>query len=158
MADLLLTASDTEKMLDIAAQSLKNMKKRGIPMTESKPPKYPARECVLWAIKEGIVKYSISNNTDLDTENLPPRERKDLADAQLKELELAKKRGELISLEDIRDQVERIMVSFKAKTLSIPSKIAPVLITCETVEEIKAIIDTSMRELLTELDRLADEP
>lgn len=82
--------------------------------------------------------------------------RKAIAQATLLEIEVAEKEGKLISLAEIRKEVEYIATSFKNKTLGVPSKIAPALIGIETIAEIKSILDDAMYELLTEISNIED--
>ena len=97
-----------------------------------------------------MIDYSVSSIEE-DLENIPPKERKDLAEARLKELELAKKKGELISIDEIRKENEYVLTAFKNKSLAIPSKIAPALVGIENTAEIQAILEKAVHELLIEL-------
>lgn len=148
--DLYLTARDAAKILNVSERSIHDYKKRGIPKTDDKQPKYPGREIVLWGIENGVIDYSVSSIEE-DLENIPPKERKDLAEARLKELELAKKKGELISIDEIRKENEYVLTAFKNKSLAIPSKIAPALVGIENTAEIQAILEKAVHELLIEL-------
>lgn len=148
-------------MIGVSSMTISNYVKDGMPyvhLNESTRRSFPVRKCFEWLILNGYmqIKYDKQTETEDDLEELPPKERKDLADARLKELELAKKKGELISLEEIRKECEYILTSFKNKTLGVPSKIAPALIGLETIAETKAILDEAMYELLTELSKLED--
>ncbi|MDP2077331.1 MAG: hypothetical protein Q8J85_04745 [Sulfuricurvum sp.] len=152
--DIYLSAKDTAILLNVTTRSIQGYKEKGIPITDSKPPKYPAREVVLWAIKNGVIDFALSTVTSAELEALPPRERKDLADAQLKELELAKKRGEVISVAEALEENSRVLVAFRARILSIPSSVAPSIVTCETVAEANAMLTSACYDALEELSRL----
>lgn len=148
-------------MIGVSSRQITNYVKDGMPfeyLNNSKQRSFPIKKCFDWLILKGFmeIKYDKQTATEDDLEELPPKERKDLADARLKELELAKKKGELISLEEIRKECEYILSSFKNKTLGVPSKIAPALIGLETIAETKAILDDAMYELLTGLSKLED--
>ncbi len=148
-------------MIGVSSMQITNYVKDGLPfvhLNDSKMRSFPIRKCFEWLMLNGFmdIKYDKPTETEEDLEELPPKERKDLADARLKELELAKKKGELISLDEIRKECEYILTSFKNKTLGVPSKIAPALIGIETIAETKAILDEAMFELLTELSKLED--
>lgn len=149
----MLSQKDVSEMLNVSIPTTNAYKNRGIPMTDDKPAKYPAREVMFWAIQNQIVDFNIKVDDD-DLEDLPPSIRKDLADARLKEHKLKELQGEVISIEEIRKENEYILTAFRNKTLGVPSKIAPALIGIESVAEIKAILEEAMYELLTELSRL----
>lgn len=148
-------------MVGVSSRQITNYVKDGMPFINignSKQRSFPIKKCIDWLILKGYmeIKYDKSTETEEDLEDLPPKERKDLADARLKELELAKKKGELISLDEIRTEVEYIVSSVKNKALGVPSKIAPALIGIGTIAETKAILDEAMYELLTELANIED--
>jgi phage terminase Nu1 subunit (DNA packaging protein) len=155
--DVYLSAKDTATLLNVSTRSIQGYKEKGIPITDSKPPKYPAREVVLWAIKNGVIDFALSTATSAEHEALPPRERKDLADAQLKELLLAEKRGELISIEEVRKEIEFLLVSSRNKVLAMPHKLAPIVITCETTAEAFSMITDACYDALNDLSRLEDK-
>lgn len=159
--DIYVSVAPLCAMIGVSSRQITNYVKDGMPfvyINDSKIRSFPVKKCFDWLIINGLmeIKYDKQTETTEDLEDLPPKERKDLADARLKELELAKKKGELISLEEIRKECEYILTSFKNKTLGVPSKIAPALIGIETIAETKAILDEAMYELLTELSKLED--
>ncbi len=159
--DIYVQVSPFSAMIGVSTMQITNYVKEGMPFThinESKQRSFPIKKCFEWLILNGYmeIKYDKQTETEEDLEELPPKERKDLADARLKELELAKKKSELISIEEIRKENEYILTAFRNKTLGVPSKIASALIGIESVAEIKAILEEVMYELLAELSRLED--
>lgn len=152
--DIYLSAKETALLLNVTTRSIQGYKEKGIPITDSKPPKYPAREVVLWAIKNGVINFALSTAISAELEALPPRERKDLADAQLKELLLAEKRGEVISVAEAIAENTKALLAFRARILAMPHNLAPILVTCETVAEAYAMVESACYDALTELSRL----
>jgi len=65
-------------------------------------------------------------------------------------------KGKYYSKEIIDKKAEHILVSFRNKTLAMPTKVAPTLVGIEDVAEIKSILDNAVYELLDELSRLED--
>ena len=81
---------------------------------------------------------------------------KDYWSAKLNEFKFEVEKGKYYSKELIDKKAENILVSFRNKTLALPSKIAPALVGIEDAAEIKAILDNAVYELLDELSRLED--
>ncbi len=150
MKDLLLTQKDVADMLGVTNITIGAYKKRGIPTTDDKPSKYPARECLMWAIREGIVDFSVSNNTDLDLEELPPRERKDLADAQLKEFKLEVEKGKYLLYSDVKNESDKNVMIIRTKLLSLPKKIAPMILDAD-ISKNEIIIKNYIYDILQEV-------
>lgn len=81
------------------------------------------------------------------------KRRKTAAEAALAELDLAKARGEVIESATVEKAWSDLILSFRAKVLSVPPKMAPMLIVAGDVAEIERLLDDSLREALTELAR-----
>lgn len=81
---------------------------------------------------------------------------KDYWAAKLNEFKFEVEKGKYYPKEVIDKKAEHILVSFRNKTLALPSKIAPALVGIEDAAEIKAILDNAVYELLDELSRLED--
>ena len=73
--------------------------------------------------------------------------------ADLAEIELAKRNGDVIPYSDALTAWTKAMGAMKTRLLSIPTKYAPLLFG-RSAPEIQAIIDGAVREALAELDRV----
>lgn len=79
------------------------------------------------------------------------RTRKIAADAELAEMELAKARREFISVEDVRSAWQNVLSNMRARLLSMPSTVAPIVQHETNLGTVKDIIDGAIRECLEEL-------
>ena len=79
------------------------------------------------------------------------RTRKINAEAEIAELELAKIRGTLCMTDDVVKAWESVLHACKAKLLSLPSKMAPVLSNINDTALIKNHVELGIREALEEL-------
>lgn len=79
------------------------------------------------------------------------RTRKINAEAEIAELELAKIRQTLCLTEDVVKAWESVLHACKAKFLSLPSKVSPVLANEGDTAVIKQLLEDSIREALSEL-------
>ena len=85
--------------------------------------------------------------SDYDT----ARTRKMNADAEIAELELARIRGTLCLTDDVVAAWETVLQAAKAKFLSLPTKLAPVVANETDVVVVKDHLERGLREALTEL-------
>ena len=83
------------------------------------------------------------------------RRRKEAALAGMAELDLSKRRGELIEIESIAEIVGEEYSRVRAKLMGMPVKLAPVLEQATTVQEYREIVEDAVVECLSEL--AADE-
>lgn len=79
------------------------------------------------------------------------RTRKINAEAEIAELELAKIRGTLCLTEDVVKAWETVLHACKAKFLSLPTKVAPIVANETDVAVIKDHLENAIREALAEL-------
>lgn len=83
------------------------------------------------------------------------RRRNEAAKAAMSELDLAKRRGELIEIESVAEHVGEEYSRIRAKLLALPVKLAPMLENAESLQERREIIEDGIVECLAELS--ADE-
>lgn len=79
------------------------------------------------------------------------RTRKMNADAQMAEMELLKAKGQYISVIDVQSAWQSVLANMKAKLLSMPSTVAPLVQSETNLGVVKDIIENSVRECLEEL-------
>jgi hypothetical protein len=70
------------------------------------------------------------------------------------ELELATLKGSLLLYEDVEKELSDIVLSFRAKMLNIPTKIAPTLALETQPQAIEEILRQAIKEALDELSRI----
>lgn len=85
--------------------------------------------------------------SDYDVE----RTRKIRAEADIIELELAKRRKEVADTADVVKAWSSVLHAVKTKILASPTKLAPVLATMSDPTAIKDVLEAAMREALDEL-------
>lgn len=79
------------------------------------------------------------------------RARHERAKAAIAEIELAAKRGELVAIDDVCVEVEKMLTSFRRKILAIPSKTAHLVFGLKSLGEVRKILDDEIYEALAEL-------
>lgn len=79
------------------------------------------------------------------------RTRKMLVDAAIAEMELAKARKEYVAAEDVEALWSDVFANAKARLLSIPTTLAPMLRGQDDLGEIKEILEKAVHDCLEEL-------
>ncbi len=101
------------------------------------------------------VDYNVQNETadidDLDT----VKARHEIVKTQKTELEVARMRGQLIDVQDVRRLWGDIANTVMQNMIHVPSKVAPQLQMIDNTELIASIIDTEIRSALNDI---ADTP
>lgn len=109
---------------------------------------YDTAKVIEWMEKRQV-NYLTGNQGLIDLDE--GKRRKMAAEAGLAELELQKEQGKVIDIEKIADEFGEQLTNFRAKMLSLPSKIAAQVFTAENVQEIRSIIEDSIHEALNEI-------
>ena len=73
------------------------------------------------------------------------------AKAEIAEIEKMKATGELIPKEEVKRTWLELVLKVKQKLLSIPNKVAPVVVTVNSINEIKLILQDKIYEALYEI-------
>jgi phage terminase Nu1 subunit (DNA packaging protein) len=73
------------------------------------------------------------------------------AKADLQELDLASKRRELVAIADVEKQMTDLVVTTKARILTVPARVAPELIGEQSRVMVQAKIEKSLKEALSHL-------
>lgn len=132
--------------------TLKAWIRQGCPVVErggpGKPWKIRIGDVLSWR-EEKAALSAIGNTSQIDTEE--GKRRKVVAEAALCELELAKKKGEVVLIDEVAAIVGEDYARCRAKLLAIPSKLAPILDPSQDTEERRDLIEQSIIEALYEL-------
>jgi phage terminase Nu1 subunit (DNA packaging protein) len=73
------------------------------------------------------------------------------AKRQIAEIELAQMRGQMHDAKDVEREMTKMLTAFRAKLITMPSKIAPILIAQNEIAIIQDIIQKEVYEALSEL-------
>jgi hypothetical protein len=161
--DIYVQVGELSKIINKSVMQTTRYVKDGIPhryQDGKKTRLFPVRKCTEWLIMRGVILLDMPVDEDAsyeDMDSMEAKRRQDVFKAQLMELDLAKEKGELISIADIKKENERTLIAFRNRALSLPTAVAPTLVGIETVAEVKSTLDTAVYELLNELGRLKDE-
>lgn len=111
---------------------------------------YDTEDVISWLIRREIEKLTITDDGrvyDLDSE----RSRLTHHQANKTELEELVLKGDLIPADEVLNQWEKMVSSFRAKMLSMPTKTSHLLINVSEFDEVENILKTHVYEALKEL-------
>lgn len=134
-------------LLGVAAQTIKSWKSRGGTPVADGSGRHHVKEWMDWAAKHGK-----------DTPGLDPQSKQDWEIEKIKrqvadlDIDLAKKRGELVANDDVRRWVAEGIHAFKTELLAIPSKLAPQVVGL-TIAEAEIRIRQAVHDSLMRLHR-----
>jgi phage terminase Nu1 subunit (DNA packaging protein) len=133
-------------LLDLSERRVQQLSREGV-IPKSERGRYELVPAV-----QGYVHYLRDRNINPEVISLDvARQRKTAAEAELAEIELAKARADVVSIEDVAKRWDSILSGVRARMLALPTKVAP-MVTHENdqgiVKEcIENVIHTALGEL-----------
>lgn len=116
--------------------------------------KYDLDECARWYIRylqAAIEKKAIPMDGNELVSEQTQRIRKMRLDADLKEIDLARARGQLVSIEDAEKEMTDLVLTTKARIMSVPARLAPDLLGETSRVMAQAKIEKALKESLANL-------
>jgi phage terminase Nu1 subunit (DNA packaging protein) len=159
-------ALDTESVADllaVTARQVRNwVKDKGLPSKDDpRGRRFIWRDTLEWYIgyrteKDGSRgSQPPASDAAADAEQTESLEqattRKTIAEANLKELELATKRGQVVAIADAQHAIEVVSKNVQQKLLSVPAKLTGRLMGVADRNRIHAILEVEMKQQCTEL-------
>jgi phage terminase Nu1 subunit (DNA packaging protein) len=135
--------------LNVSEVHIGRLVKEGMP--KEARGKYDLGKCMLWYIRylQAAIKRRSGSEPIDETGRTEQRQRLRLlsAEAEMKELELARERGEFIALPDLEKMMTDLVVTTKAQILGVASRIAPQLVG-ESRTDIETKLDRTLKDAL----------
>lgn len=100
-------------------------------------------------VREAAVADAVERVKPADFEEA--RARKEAANAELAELDLAERRGQLVTREGARKAMASLCERVRARLVTLPPKVAPLVVGCDTVPQAQRELERAVEEVLAEL-------
>lgn len=144
--------------LNIEERRVQQLVKEGMPR-EARG-QYDAVKCLLWYVRylqAALEKKSLPMQDGSYAGEREERVRLLRADADLKEIELAKERGQLVALRDVEDFNVDVVLTTKARIMAVPPRLAPELVGENSRVMIQAKIERALKEALSHLAKTGSD-
>ena len=154
MARKFFSMNELSTLLGVHRNTVTNWLRAGCPYVEQgdrsrgKEWQFDLPAVVEWRERRAV-EAAIGDTSKLDIDEA--KRRKTAAEAALAELELATKRGEVVAVSVVQQVVGDQLSACRAKLLSIPSKMGPMVAPLTDVRECTALLEAVQREALDEL-------
>ena len=145
MDEWVANQSQFAALLDVTPQRVGHMRKQGLPsLTNHGRVEIPLGPAIRW-----LIDRERAQATDRKTNS--PRYRKDLVDAELAELTLARERGEMVTVAEVRDRMGRMGDRVRAAMTALPGKWAAKVNREKRVGDVRRVLRKAIGEVLEEL-------
>jgi phage terminase Nu1 subunit (DNA packaging protein) len=140
-------------ILNLTVARIQQLVQEGLP--KKLRGKYDQDECTGWYIRylQALVekKAIVDEGGQVFKSEREERLRLLRADADLRELDLARKRGQLVSIEDVEHEMTDLILVTKARILAVGARVAPELVGETSRVMIQAVIEKAHKEALSHL-------
>src|ERR1700694_1604956 len=140
--------------LNLSVQRIHQLVKAGLPK-EGRGQFDPVK-CMLWYIRylqQALEKKSVPTLDGAFVGEREQRVRLLKADADLREIELARERGELVPLADVEAEMTNLVLITKARVLAVAPRVAPELLGLTSRVMAHAIVEKALNEALLQLSK-----
>ena len=148
----LVNMGDLSHLWGVALNTVKAWVRRGCPVVarggRGREWQFDTAAVAQWR-EEQAAAAAVGDTSAIDLEEA--RRRKEAALAAMAELDLAKRRGEVVEIEAIADIVGEEYTRLRARLLAIPVKLAPLMEAASNLAERREIISSAISECLAEL-------
>jgi phage terminase Nu1 subunit (DNA packaging protein) len=155
----LVDVTRVAQALNLDERRVQQLVKEGLPRENRG--QYDAVKCMLWYIRylQAVIERKAGNLLGNEGFAGEREERVRLlrADADMREIELAKERGQLIALGDVDAAVSDLVLTTSARIMAIAPRLAPELVGETSRVMIQAKIDKAHREALSYLAKAAND-
>lgn len=141
--------------LNLDERRVQQLVKEGMPR-EARG-QYDPVKCLLWYVRylqHALEKKSVPTLDGGFVGEREERVRLLRADADLREMELARERGLVVAIEDVEKEMSELVLSVKARVMAVAPRVAPEIIGETSRVMIQAKIEKSIKEALVQLERM----
>ncbi|MGC1089319.1 MAG: hypothetical protein WA894_12825, partial [Candidatus Acidiferrum sp.] len=133
-------------LFGITEQRIHQLAQKGMPK-ESRG-KFDLLKCVRWYVRylTGVIEKTSTPSAGVEyVSERDERIRSIRADADLKEIELAKRRGQLVSIRDVEKEMTDLVLTTKARIHAVAPRVAPNVVNENSRVMIHAIIEKALK-------------
>jgi phage terminase Nu1 subunit (DNA packaging protein) len=148
------TLSEVATVCGVAPETVRRWVDQGCPVVRKSDGrkggtgwKFSTADVIEWRIAREKRRSASEEHVDLEE----ARRRKLAAEAELAEIEAAKQRGDVVPVEMVARIISDQFTACRARLLSIPTKLAPVLISSTDMVECRSLLEAAVDEALHEL-------
>jgi len=145
--------------LNLTEQRVGQLVKEGMP--KEGRGQYDAVKCMLWYIRylqKALEKKAVPTLDGGFVGEREERVRLLRADADLREMELAKERGQLVAIADVEKEITDLVLTTKARVMAVAPRLAPDLLGETSRVMVHAKIEKALKEALLGLSKREAKP
>jgi len=156
-----LNTQELGTLLGLSVRQVWELGNKGLPSTGlGKQKRFVWRECFEWYVRKKVEELTPKRKEPLDGEHydfdlIVQQTRKTQADAARAEIKLARERGEVVAVEEVKQAQIKVNSIIRNRLLGIPTKVSPLVAVNGNVAKVRAVLDAEMREILTQLSQEA---
>ena len=148
----LVNVTKLSKALNVTPRRVQQLVAEGLP--KAKRGRYELGQCMLWYIRylqKALEQRAVTQPDGSHITTHKERLRIMRADAEMKEINLAVRRGELVAIADVEKEMTDLVVTTKARILLVPARVAPELLGETSRVIVQAKIEKALKEALLHL-------
>jgi phage terminase Nu1 subunit (DNA packaging protein) len=149
----LVDVGKVAKFLNLDERRIQQLVQEGMP--REKRGQYDLTRCTHWYVRylQSALEKTGQRSDGTNLSERDERVRLLSAEADLKEIQLAKERGQLVTIVDVEKEMSELVLTTKARVLAVPPRVAPELVGENSRVMIQARIEKSLKDALLQLEK-----
>ncbi|HEY4321724.1 MAG TPA: hypothetical protein VGM77_11180 [Gemmatimonadales bacterium] len=153
--DKLVTLAELCECFGVSDRTISNWKNDGLNAAVSRD-RYSMPKAIRW-FADREIQLALSRQQS-EPEATDIKDRKLLAEARMKEVELARMIGELVNIEDAKRDLEKHLGIVRAALLAFPARFAPFAVMITDVLSARVLLDAHVAEMMRAIVSQAEQP
>ena len=149
MRDEIVTTNRLAFVLGITARRVQQLAGEGVFNKVSRGKFHLSESIQKYISYQLLLEKKKYNKNDLEINEA--KRKRETEEAFLKEMELEKRRGELLEKSEVINTWQKILSVIKTRSMALPTKLAPQIIGMDRVADIKNALDKEINGFLTEI-------
>lgn len=151
----LVSSPELAEMFGVSDRYIRMLAKDEIVKKSGTRGKYLLTDSVKGFIE--FLRETSSTDVDLKGAKIKKETEKIAKDIELKTIKILEMKNELHSAEIVKKVMTIMLTNLKGKLLSVPNKIAPLVVGCDNLGDIQDIVSSSIEDVLLELSEYSPE-
>lgn len=158
---MIVNRSQLAEILGVSEPTVDARLARGMPIKtkgkKGQPAEYETADVLEWHVRHQITRENPRGNFDESFEDPAKNSARELqrrklqAETEMAEIELARKKGLVVLVEDVVSEFASAVANLRAQILNLPRRAAPLIVGETDVDNVKDTLDREVNELLQEL-------
>jgi len=140
---------ELSELFGVSTTTVQNWQKRGCPTVSTKPARFDTFAVHRWLLERDLADQPEGNPEVVDFKDA--QRRKIVAEAKQAELDVAEREGQIVDVDLVALELERVLSTVRLRFEGLPASLAPKMQPLKTAKQRRRFLEDEFRTVLEEL-------